>query len=719
VADLLEEVGFAYFVSDAKGRVVFSNQKDQEILEASTELIYRRERREWFADPHEFDEIVERSLSSPNSAISKRVLLRTHGGRAVWAEAALRVVKGSNDSLSRIEGAYRDVNLEERLAKAISDISSLELGLAQTAAEILNVLVTIIDNTSSAIIVRDPRYRRLFPLCLRGERQFGKELILKDIDDWWNELRPQEPARIYSRQQVPQRVVQLLGDNAATMHSLCVLPLQRTPDGMTAAIWLAMPERPGSEPAAPMALTVLLQLCQRQLRLANTRDAFDLIRSLMSRRTEITTLNRLDKFLCDARLALENYVPMEGCSIFRVGLEDRETTLTLCATSGLETPSPQASYHFGEGMTGSVAERGERLTFDMKSEKDRRGKHIEKVPHPITTWAGVPMLDRKGRTVGVLRCVNRKVSPDGGSEVTGFSDFDMTTLRQFADACGLLIELTHVDAYRQRMVARIAHEIRTPIVAIRNNLEFLSDHYAPHDEKTKAKLADLELDATILLDQVRKLDVVFNQPGATAVDPAQPVQLSEILWKTYYTMVPELNARNIKTTPNRAMEVIGRLPSLWLPKAAIAQIVFNLLWNAIKYSHHDPSKFKISVILEDWDDSYYKIRFRDQGIGIAPQYRTQIFDENFRTPEARAHDARGFGLGLALSRRLARKLHGDLTLSSGGEVGQTHVLEPGEARQRGHASARHPGGTGSSTTEFVLTLPKSLSQKPIKISKVE
>ncbi len=685
VADLLEEVGFAYFVWDADGHTVFSNRKDQEILEATAELTYGRPRREWFANPGDFDEIVAKSLSS---TLSRRVLLRTHGGRPVWVEAAFRTVKDSNQDLLRIEAAYRDVNIAERLAQAISDVSALEAGLAGTAEGILEAILNIVDHASSTIMVRNEKRRRIFPLCLRGTRQFGKRLILKDIDDWWHELRTTDRARIWPRAQIPASVVELFGDNAEQMHSLCVLPLSRTGDAATSAIWLAMPEHPLSEPSAPDMLGTLLQLCQRQIRLANTRDSFELISSLMSRRFEITTLDRLDHFLHDARLLLEQNIPVEGCSIFRVGLEDRSATLTLSTTSGLEDSSSVATYQFGEGMTGMVAQSGERVTFEMATENDRRGKHIEKVAHPILTWAGVPMRDRQGRTVGVIRCTNRKVNTDRYSLVTGFSEFDMATLREFADACGVLVELTLIDARRQRTVARIAHEIRSPIVAIRNNLEYLSDHYAPHDEKTLAKLADLELDAAILLDQVRKLDVVFNQPGTSAGDPVQQVQLSEILWKTYYTMVPELNARNIRTAPNRPMEVVGRLPKLWLPPAAIAQITFNLFWNAIKYSHHDPAKFKIVVTLEAWDDQF-TIRFRDWGIGIDAKYRAQIFDENFRTPEARLHDARGLGLGLALSRRLAQDLRGDLVL-----------------------------GSNSAPTELVLTLPKSLAHEPPKPSKV-
>jgi signal transduction histidine kinase len=60
----------------------------------------------------------------------------------------------------------------------------------------------------------------------------------------------------------------------------------------------------------------------------------------------------------------------------------------------------------------------------------------------------------------------------------------------------------------------------------------------------------------------------------------------------------------------------------------------------------------------------FSIHFRDWGIGIEEVYREQIFEDEFRTPTARRHDARGLGLGLKISRKLAQEFGGSLTLEA-------------------------------------------------------
>jgi signal transduction histidine kinase/PAS domain-containing protein len=692
VANLLEEVGFAYFVCDSAGRTLFCNTRDLEILEVAQGVAYRRSRREWFANPREFDNLIATGVTSPSS---RCVLLKTDKGREVWVEAAFKTIEDSSDGPLRIEAAYRDVNLTMRLAQAISQVSGPELGLVQTARTILDALGNILDSRSSAIVLHNDARHRVFPLCLRGDRKFGEVLILTEIDDWWSRACADGASRAWRKESLPEQVIEFFGENAGSMHSLCFLPLNAA--GPTnIAIWLAMPEHPDSEPSAPATLGPLLERCERQLQIAVTRDAYSLGRSLMSasQSLEVTTLERLDGFLReDAQRILQRYLPMEACSIFRIGIEELSQTLTMSATSGLKSGATVATYQFGEGLTGTVAERGERLTFDISSEPERRGKHIENAAHPLQTWVGLPMRDRRKRTVGVIRCVNRLVDNLGGKAITGFSDFDLIVLREFAKTCGMFIELVLSDTHRQRTVARIAHEIRSPIIAIRNNLEYLSEHYLFHDEKYAAKRADLDLDAAILLDQIRKLDMVVQRPGTATGDliEIKRVHLRDIIWKTYYTMVPELQVRGIDTSASRPIEVVGRLPMLYLPPAGIAQIVFNLFWNAIKYSQPDPAQFHIWVIFEAWDTGSFTIRFRDRGIGIHERYKDKIFEENFRTPEGRLHDPTGFGLGLPLSRGLARDLGGDLVLNT-------------------------TKSSAEFTTEFVLTLPKRLAKSPQQVA---
>src|SRR5262249_30421914 len=96
-----------------------------------------------------------------------------------------------------------------------------------------------------------------------------------------------------------------------------------------------------------------------------------------------------------------------------------------------------------------------------------------------------------------------------------------------------------------------------------------------------------------------------------------------------------------------------------------------------------PDQFKIVVTAEPTrSDEPFKLHFRDSGIGVEERHKDRIFEEGFRTPKARNHDARGLGLGLTICRRLARDFGGDVTLGG----------------------LQYP-------TDFVLSIPRSLAKK--------
>ena len=62
--------------------------------------------------------------------------------------------------------------------------------------------------------------------------------------------------------------------------------------------------------------------------------------------------------------------------------------------------------------------------------------------------------------------------------------------------------------------------------------------------------------------------------------------------------------------------------------------------------------------------STFRIHVVDTGIGVAPEHRDRLFDEFFQVNNAERNRCKGFGLGLAISRRMARQLGGDLTVES-------------------------------------------------------
>ena len=106
--------------------------------------------------------------------------------------------------------------------------------------------------------------------------------------------------------------------------------------------------------------------------------------------------------------------------------------------------------------------------------------------------------------------------------------------------------------------------------------------------------------------------------------------------------------------------------------SAIEQIVFNLVDNACKYAAHaaQPAihmSAKVNGRFVEW-------RVRDFGPGLAKQECRNLFQPFSKTAREAAHSAPGVGLGLALSRRLAREMGGDLHLDTTVTDGACFVL---------------------------------------------
>ena len=103
----------------------------------------------------------------------------------------------------------------------------------------------------------------------------------------------------------------------------------------------------------------------------------------------------------------------------------------------------------------------------------------------------------------------------------------------------------------------------------------------------------------------------------------------------------------------------------------VRQIVGNLVSNAIKYT---PSGGTITVTVRAAPRStdIIEVEVRDSGPGIDPEYHERIFEEFFRVPGVES--VAGTGVGLAISRRLARMLGGDLTVDSSVGRGSTFTL---------------------------------------------
>jgi signal transduction histidine kinase len=107
-------------------------------------------------------------------------------------------------------------------------------------------------------------------------------------------------------------------------------------------------------------------------------------------------------------------------------------------------------------------------------------------------------------------------------------------------------------------------------------------------------------------------------------------------------------------------------------RSALEQILVNLVDNACKYAaSSEPAIVRIDL---EGEDGRARIRVRDHGPGLSPAQRRRLFQPFSKSDREAANSAPGVGLGLALSRRLARAQGGDLRLDDGETSGAAFVV---------------------------------------------
>jgi PAS domain S-box-containing protein len=244
-------------------------------------------------------------------------------------------------------------------------------------------------------------------------------------------------------------------------------------------------------------------------------------------------------------------------------------------------------------------------------------------------------------------------------------------------------ELERAMTARNRFYASMSHELRTPINAIIGYNTLLLDHiYGPLNEKQQRGIERTHKAAKHLLELVNDiLDLSKIEAGKMEVD-LQPVVFPDLIEDLFVTVQPLADERGSELTldPNGGPRTVITDPR------RVRQILLNLLSNAIKFGEGKP----ITVACRAADEGKFEIEVTDQGTGIEPDDLARIFDEFVQLPAPqRSSHSEGTGLGLPISRGLAKLLGGTLQVESARGQGSTFRLVIPENAMRG---TREPAG---------------------------
>jgi two-component system, OmpR family, phosphate regulon sensor histidine kinase PhoR len=233
-----------------------------------------------------------------------------------------------------------------------------------------------------------------------------------------------------------------------------------------------------------------------------------------------------------------------------------------------------------------------------------------------------------------------------------------------------------LDQMKSDFVNMVAHELRSPLVSIRQiNSVLLEGLAGPLAEKQEdfVRRGMKKIDALLAL--INDLLDVARLEAGRLVQKQTAIDLSEVIEDMVLLM--QLRAKEQGILLTHSCE--NMKPVVADPKN-IEEVLNNLLTNAINYS---PEGGKVTVTARG-ADHFVEIKVSDTGVGIDPQELPKIFDKFYRVKHPKTRQVTGTGLGLSIVKGIVEAYHGSIQVESVPDRGTTFtVLLPAVQEESG------------------------------------
>ena len=318
-----------------------------------------------------------------------------------------------------------------------------------------------------------------------------------------------------------------------------------------------------------------------------------------------------------------------------------------------------------------------------------------------------------------LEDTNRGVLALYGEVTRELEETNRGVLALYAQLDDQTQRLREADALKDRFISHLSHEFRTPLHSMLSLTRLLLDRLdGPLTDEQERQLALVRAAAVDLLEMVDDLlDVAKIQAGKLKVE-SEPIEVDDLfrdLRGMFRPMAVEAGLELLVEEP------VG-LPPLVSDRQKVAQILRNLISNALKFT----PRGQVRVAATAETPETLQIDVHDTGIGIPPEAQQRIFEDYEQLSGAPGQRARGTGLGLPLSRRLAALLGGTLDLDSRPGEGSTFTLrlpfvapappdEPAPPHEPAPSHAPAPPPRVDPAVERTITAPPERDSSPVAL----
>ena len=227
-------------------------------------------------------------------------------------------------------------------------------------------------------------------------------------------------------------------------------------------------------------------------------------------------------------------------------------------------------------------------------------------------------------------------------------------------------EAEKANTAKSLFLASMSHEIRAPLSGIIGLSSLLLDSGMSDDQELNIRRIVM-LSETLLSQLNDILDFSKIESGKYILAGAE-VNLDQVLNKAKQAIAFQAQSKGLQIEILPAPHV----PACLLGDAqCLHQVLFNLLDNAVKFTHKGTIEVEVHVLETNQEYVQLQIDIRDTGIGIAPELQEHIFEPFHQAEQGSSRQYKGTGLGLSICKRFVELMSGNIHVSSRHGEGST------------------------------------------------